>query len=232
MATVQRVSQRGRSRGRKSLAALGEELRAKRVAVGLSQLQVAAAVGIGRSTYTRIEAGRFEALSILVASRIAAVLGLDLSVRSYPGASPLRDGAHSARLGSALEHVAKPLKSAREVGLPTTDDRPYEQRAWDAMVTGLGDRTAMEMEMRVTDAQELERRINFKRRDDPVDGLVLLLADTKHNRQVLREQPGLFADMARMNFRALVGILAAGQHPPSAVVLVPSPTRKRGAASA
>jgi hypothetical protein len=167
-------------------------------------------------------------LSIVVASRIAAVLGLDLSVRTYPGASPLRDRAHSARLGSVLDHVAQPLKSGREVALPTTDDRPYEQRAWDAMVTGLHKRTAMEMEMRVTDAQELERRINTKRRDDPVDNLVLLLADTNHNRRVLRENPGVFADLQRLTFRELCRHLASAQHPPSALVLVPSPATPAG----
>src|SRR5688572_27911123 len=159
MPTVERVRGRGTTRGRNALAALGDEFRRKRLAVGLSQLQVAKAVGIGRSTYTQVEAGAFESLSVLVASRTAAVLGLDLSVKAYPGGSPLRDGAHSARLGLVLGLVATPLKTAREVALPTSAERPYEQRAWDAMVTGDAKRTAMEMEMRVTDAQDLERRL-------------------------------------------------------------------------
>ena len=234
MPTVQRLIQRGAARGRRALSSLGEDFRQKRLAVGLSQQHVASAVGIGRATYTRIEAGSYEALSIAIASRIAAVLGLDLTIRAYPGASPLRDGAHWARLGLVLDTVARPLRAAREVALPTTNDRPYEQRAWDAMVSGLGRRTAMEMEMRLTDAQELERRINSKRRDDPVDSFVLLVADTNHNRRALREFPAVFADLERLTFRALCACLAAGRHPPSALVLVPSAAAvvRRAAASA
>ncbi|HUQ63112.1 MAG TPA: helix-turn-helix transcriptional regulator, partial [Acidimicrobiales bacterium] len=84
MPTVQRLEQRAAARARKTLASLADEFRQKRLAIGLSQFQVATAAGIGRPTYTRIEGARFASLSILVATRIAAVLGLDLSVRAYP----------------------------------------------------------------------------------------------------------------------------------------------------
>ena len=78
----------------------------------------------------------------------------------------------------------------------------------------------MEMEMRVNDAQELERRLNLKRRDDPSDHFVLLLAATHHNRRVLRENPTLFPGFRRLTLRALTRILAQGQHPPDSLVLV------------
>ena len=78
----------------------------------------------------------------------------------------------------------------------------------------------MELEMRVTDAQELERRVELKRRDDRSDHFVLLLAATHHNRRVLRENPTLFPSLQRITYAALTRLLAAGTHPPDCLVLV------------
>ncbi len=80
--------------------------------------------------------------------------------------------------------------------------------------------------MRLHDAQALERRLNLKRRDDPVDSFVLLLADTRHNRRVLAEHPQLFVDLPRLPVRVLTACMAAGQHPPSCLALVPSPAHQ------
>ena len=84
----------------------------------------------------------------------------------------------------------------------------------------------MEMEMRIRDAQALERRMELKWRDDPVDSLVLLVADTKHNREILRGHPNLFPRLARLTYRELIRQLRAARHPPTALVLVPSPSKK------
>lgn len=88
---------------------LGDEFRDKRVAIGMSQQQVAAAAGISRLSYLRIERGRMQNLRIVTASRIAALLGLDLSLRAYPGAGPMRGAAHAARLMKVLSQVGTPL---------------------------------------------------------------------------------------------------------------------------
>jgi transcriptional regulator with XRE-family HTH domain len=186
---------------------------------------VATAAGISRSTYTRIEGGIYAPLSIVVASRIAAVLGLDLSVRVYPGAEALRDAAQVARLALVLDQVGAPLAYRTELALPPSEASPFEQRAWDAELTGDGERTTMEMEIRLSDAQALERRMNLKRRDDPADHFVLLVADTHHNRRVLRDFPDLFPELVRLSFNAFVKSLASGRHPPSSLVLVPAPPR-------
>lgn len=227
MATVERLVERGTRRGRKALATLGEEFRDKRVAIGLSQQLVADAAGISRSTYTRIEAGKLHSLSVLIANLVAAVLGLDLGMRTFPGPNALRDGAQAAHLARVLDNVGAPLTSRTEVVLPQRPDQPFEQRAWGAQVTGLGRRTAFEMEMRVHDAQATERRINLKARDDPVDNLVVLIADTHANRRVLKENPGLFPELARLTYATLTKLLRAGQHPPSCLVLVGPPPAPR-----
>ena len=88
------------------------------------------------------------------------------------------------------------------------------------MILGAGRRTGVELEMRLRDAQAAERRINLKRRDDPVDGFLLLIADTRTNRRVLREFPDLFGDLARLRQRTVIAALEAGEHPPTGLLLV------------
>lgn len=220
MPTVERLRERGTKRGQRVLATLADEFREKRLAVGLSQREVAEAAGLSRPTVTRIEAAALKHLSIRDASQVAAVLGLELSVRAFPGPEPLRDAAHAARLARVLAHVSAPLTYRTEVPLPQHPDRPMEQRAWDALVSGSDRRTAIEMEMRLRDSQALERRYEIKRRDDPVDNFVLLVADTHGNRRLLSDMPTLFPELRRMTFRELTMLLGAGLHPPSAMALV------------
>ena len=157
-------------------------------------------------------------LSIVEASRIAGILGLDLSVRLYPGQGPLRDEAHSSRLSRVLEHVRPPFRYRTEVPLPA-QPLHSELRAWDAMITGAGRRTAVELEMRLRDGQALERRVALKRRDDPTDEFVLIVADTHGNRRVLASSPGLFADLPRLGPSRVTAALEAGRHPPTSLIV-------------
>jgi hypothetical protein len=83
-----------------------------------------------------------------------------------------------------------------------------------------GRRTAVELEMRIRDAQAVERRIELKRRDDTTDGFILLVADTRANRRVLCELPALFADLPRLRKATVFKSLEAGRHPPSGIVLI------------
>lgn len=168
---------------------------------------------------SRIEGGKVPRLSIMEASRIATVLGLDLSVRAYPGGSPVRNSAHAERLRRVIDRVHAPLTCRTEVPLPAGPGRP-DQRAWDALIVGSGQRTGIELEMRLRDGQAVERRINLKRRDDPVDRFLLLVADTRTNRRVLRERPDLFPELPRLRSAAVIDALRAGEHPPSGLLLV------------
>lgn len=217
--TTERAYDRGTRRGAGHLRTLGEEFREKRLAVGVSQQIVARGAALSQSWYSEVEAGTAIAFTIVDAARVASVLGLDLSVRVYPGGSPLRDAAHSERLMRFLKHVRTPLSYRLEVPLPALPDRP-EQRAWDAMILGGGKRSAIELEMRLRDGQALERRINLKRRDDPTEGFVLLVADTRTNRRILAERPDLFDDLPRLRPSRVHAALVSGQHPPSGILLV------------
>ena len=216
---MQRLHSEGRRRGLRALVQIADEFRERRLSLALTQQQVAEAIGISRSVYSRIEGGQCHSLGVIRASQVGRVLGLDVVVRAYPGPPPLRDAGQFKRLDRVLSMVSQPLSSAREVPLPWRPDGPPEQRAWDAMISGLGKRTGVEMEMRLRDAQALERRIRLKMRDDPVDAVLLLVADTRSNRQVLRAGSPLLG-LPRLTLSALTKILRAGQHPPSGIVLV------------
>jgi transcriptional regulator with XRE-family HTH domain len=152
MPSVERLVDIGTRRASRSLVSLGDEFRNRRVSIGISQQIVADAARVSRSSYVLIEQGRMSSLSIAAASRVAAVLGLELAVRAYPGPSPLREVAHAKRLARVLEHVSHPLSYRTEVALPQLPGR-IEQRAWDALISGVGRRTGVEMEMRIRDAQ-------------------------------------------------------------------------------
>lgn len=199
---------------------LAEEWREARIAAGLSQQEVADGAHIARSYYSRIERGKVASLSILVAARISAVLGLDMWFRTYPGGTARRDAAHGARLQRVLNNTRPPLGSRTEVGLPQRADQPTELRAWDAVLYGGGERTAIEMEMRIRDGQALERRLALKRRDDQVDHFLLVLADTRTNRQVIAEDPELFAPLTRLRTATVLKILREGRHPPSGFIFI------------
>jgi len=198
---------------------VGEDFRERRLSLGTSQDHVARACRLSRSRYCRIEAGKIETLTIVELNRIATVLGLDASVRLYPGGAPVRDRAHSERLQSLLRHAAPPLTFRTEVPLPSADDR-REQRAWDAVLFGSGERTAVELEMRVRDIQAAERRLALKRRDDPTEHFVLAIADTRTNRQVLAVLGDQIADVSRVKTATVLGAMAAGTHPPSGYLLI------------
>ena len=118
-----------------------------------------------------------------------------------------------------LRQVRTPLSYALEVPLPALPDRP-EQRAWDAVIRGGGKRTAVELEMRLRDGQAVARRLNLKRRDDPTEGFLLLLADTRTNRRALEEHPEVFGDLPRLRPSRVYAALGGSAHPPSGILLV------------
>ena len=127
--------------------------------------------------------------------------------------------AQSTRLAAFLAHVRTPLRHRIEVGLPSRDGR-LEQRAWDAVLFGGGERTAIELEMRIRDVQAMRRRHDLKRRDDPTEHFLLLVADTRHNRRTAREFSALFDDLPTLRPSEVHRQLEAGRHPATGLLFV------------
>jgi transcriptional regulator with XRE-family HTH domain len=210
MPSKERSLDRGTRKARTILTTYGEEMRLARTEHGLSQRSVAAAVGLSKTQVGRVERGEARALSIFHAARIAAVLGLDLSVRTYPGGAPIRDAAHR----NLLDRFAAMLPSSAvwgyEVPLPIGGD----DRAWDAVARLLRIRLGVEAETHVRDAQAVQRRFALKRRDDPtIDCGVLVLSDTRHHRALLREHGDALGATFPLTKDELLATLAAGRKP-------------------
>jgi transcriptional regulator with XRE-family HTH domain len=216
--SASRAIHRGTVLAQRQLSSIGDELREARLSSGASQHHVARLCGMSRQRYARIEVGRCETLSIVELHRLAAVLGLSPAVRLYPGGLPVRDVAQASRLASLLSNAQPPLRFRVEVALPRVDGRT-ELRAWDAMLMGRGNRTAIELESRIRDVQALLRRIALKRRDDPTEGFLLVVADTRTNRRVA-QFADLLADLPRLRPGSVQAALQAGRHPATGFVLI------------
>lgn len=216
MAIRRRPADRGRDRGRQTLAALATELRTARLDRGLSSTVVAAAAGISRSQYSRIERGLVRSVSIERIATLLAVVGLDLSARAYPAGQPLRDAGHAALLGRLRARLHRSLRFATEVPFPTAGD----PRAWDAVISGPGWRYGVEAETRPTDLQALERRLSLKVRDGSVDGIVLVLLDSRHDRDLVRAHAAHLAAGFPVPGRRALELLGAGVEPGGSAVIL------------
>lgn len=165
MTTRRRRSDVGAARARELVATIGRDVAGSRTNAGLSQAAVAGASGLSRSRYGRIERGLSPEVSVAAICRIAAVLGLEASLRLFPDGDPVRDAAQLALL-ERLRSVCHPL-----VGWQTevVFRRPGDRRAWDAVLRLpprlMSLRIGIEAETRPNDAQALERKLALKERD-------------------------------------------------------------------
>ena len=218
MVTKERPVDIGSRRGRSIVLELGRELRAARLDHGLSQAAVARAARTSRSQVGRIECGDAVRVSIIEIARLLAVVGLELSARAYPAGPPIRDAAHVALLNRFRAKVAPSIAWRFEVPVGHLGD----QRAWDAVMLVNSVQIAIEAETRPRDVQSLQRRVAAKRRDDAgVSSVVLLMANTRHNRGLMVEcGDGFRADLP-LPAESILRALADGKDPGgSGVVLV------------
>jgi len=198
----------------------GREFLQARMNAGLSQAVVAAAAGLSRSQYGRVERGEVPDVSIQVLARIAAALGFDTSLRFYPVADPVHDAAHRALLERFRTRLHRSLRWQTEVPFPRAGDL----RAWDGAVTGFigtAGRCCVEAESRPIDSQALDRKVALKMRDGNAQIVILLLADTRHNRAFLRGGGSALRNRLPFDGRRALELLGAGVMPESnAIVLL------------
>lgn len=199
----------GAARARETLARLTSEARTARLIAGLGQADVAAALGISRSQYSRIERGLSLYLSIDTAARLFAVLGQELSVRTYPAGDSIRDAVHAALLERLHGRCHRSVRWRTEVPFPD----PGNLRAWDATAICPGCRIGVEAETRLRDIQALDRRLALKERDGGMDRLVLLVLDSRSNREVVRSHAEILAVRFPVAGGRAIELLAAGVDP-------------------
>lgn len=212
----QRALDRGTARGLSLIRAIGAEIRLARIQRGLSIAIVAREVGISRAELSRIERAKAEWVSVIVLARLCAVVGLDLAARAYPGGTPIRDARHAALLTRFRAKLHPSLRWSTEVPLPNAGD----QRAWDAMIRGEGWRYGAEAELNPIDGQALIRRLTLKQRDGAVDGVVLLLPDTRQTRLFRREFAALVASDFPVSAKVALRRLGAGADPGGNAIVI------------
>jgi transcriptional regulator with XRE-family HTH domain len=220
MAANDRLRGRGTRRGNDILVRFGNELREARISAGISQEELGRRLGMSGDKVWKIEHAKLNTLSILDAAEMAAVLGLDLSAKLFPSGVKVRDEGQARRIVRLLESVSSPLRYRTDVGLPQAAGGPTDLRGWDVVLYGHGVRTCIEYEVRLHDVQATIRRHNLKRRDDPSDQFLMVVADSRHNREVVRTYADLFADLPRLRTANVLKTLRAGQHPPTGLILL------------
>lgn len=199
----------GEARARATVARLASEARIARVGAGLAQYDVARAMGISRSQYGRIERGLSSDVSIRTASRLCSVLGLDLSVRTFPAGDPIRDAAQIALLERLRTRCHPTLTWRTEVPLEIPGDR----RAWDATISASSWRAGVEAETTLIDLQALDRRLALKERDGGMDVVMLVLLDSRRTRSVLRTAGDILRRRFPLDPKATLDSLAHGASP-------------------
>ena len=133
-------------------------------------------------------------------------MGLELRIQCFPAPGQLRDAAHVALIRRLLGRV--PSSVARQLEAPV---RPGDLRAWDVLLRIGTLSIGVAAETRIRDFQALLRREHIKQTDGKVDHLLLLVADTRHNRSALQEAGTLLTEAFPLGTRAVMARLARGE---------------------
>lgn len=197
------------------LSSIGDEFREARVSAGLSQNAVGQRIGRSHAQVSRIERGVVPEVSFQTLAVIASALGLDLPLRSFPSGDPLRDAGQLAVLARFRAAVSPRVRHRTEVPLGIPGDR----RAWDEVMLGRDWSMPVEAESRVRDTQALRRRLALKCRDARVDRVLLVVADTRHNRRAVRLAEADFREAFPLNGRRAMAALKRGDLPPASALV-------------
>jgi len=145
MVTRERRLDRARATADRAVREVGRQLREARFAAGLSLRELSDAVGISRSELSRIELGKSPQVPVRTLVIVAALLGIDLSVRGFPAGDPIRDAGQLRLIGRFRTALPPALSWRSEVPI----DAPGDMRAWDGVITAKGWQAAVEAETRL-----------------------------------------------------------------------------------
>ncbi len=196
-------------------SSVATELRDARLAAGSSQTDVAKAAGLSQARISRTERIERNPPRLDELARHAAVLGLRLSIKAYPEGVAVRDAAQLSLLQRFRVRLHANWTWQSEVPVAGFGDL----RAWDAVIRN-GCSIAIDAETRLHDVQALQRRCETKLRDSHVDRLILLVADTRRDRAVLREHRAALAITFPLDTAAVMKALARGARPAANGIVV------------
>ena len=177
---------------------LGDELAEARIASGVTQAEVADAVGWSPSKVRRIERGQRASVTYQEFAEFAAVVGLRFYGRLHPGNGRLRDAAQ-------LDMINRYRHEAMAAGWTCRIEEPLsisgDLRAFDLVLVAGRISVAHEFLSRVRDIQGQVRPILQKHRDAAMDSLVVVIRDTDTNRRAVREAGPALTDLFPLSSR-------------------------------
>lgn len=201
---------------RRQLAEVLDEIHERRLMSGGTQAQLAEAVGISRSLAGALERAELEDPGVVELARLAAAVGLDLSLRTFAGDAVLRDAAQVQLLNRLRTECHSSLAWTLEATVA-----PGDRRAFDALVGRRPSAAAVEAISRLRDVQRQTRPIQAKLEASELPAVLLLVAATRGNRVALREAGRQLQDAYPLGSRAVLAMLRNGEVPrQSGIVLL------------
>jgi transcriptional regulator with XRE-family HTH domain len=183
-----RIERAGADRARTLRLRISEDVRVAREDAGLSLRHVSRVAGISHSTLHALEHGRHDPTTEVLA-RVAEALGMDLSVRLYPGSGPLiRDHLQSAMLQALVAMLDDRWRATPEVWVR----RPV-RGVIDIVLEAPGSREPLVAVEAHSELRRLEQQVRWAQakaaalaeaRGRPAERLLLLRA-TRHMRAVV-----------------------------------------------
>lgn len=177
--------------------------------LGLTQAQVATALGVSRKWVSRVELRRAHRVTAAYLFRHAAVVGLKASIKFYPLGGALRDEAQLRYIRRLIERIGHAWRVQLDVPIPL----PGDLRAIDVLLSNAGCRIAVEVITRLRDLQAQIRAAQLKQRDIGADRLILVIAATHANRSALAEARGALLATFETETRLVLRALARGEDP-------------------
>jgi predicted XRE-type DNA-binding protein len=209
MANRIRSSSEARRRWDRLARQIGDQLRAARRAIGASQAQVAAAIGVSQSEVSRRERAHLRGVFGEALSIHAAAVGLKLAVNLWPIGGAIRDAAQVRYVGAFVARVGRAWRVTLEAPMAIAGDL----RAVDVLLAAGQIRIAVEVITQLTDVQAQVRAAQLKARDLGATRLVIVLAGTHANRSALAAASTSLASSFDLDTRRVMRALAAGRDP-------------------
>lgn len=193
---------------RRQLVELLDEVHERRLMSGATQAGLGESIGVSRSLIGTLERDELEDPGVIQLARVAAAVGLDLSLRAFPNSSVLRDTAQLRILNRLRAECHPSLSWTLEAPVA-----PGDPRAFDALIGRRPDAAAVEAISRLRDSQRQVRPIQAKIEASGLPAVILVIAATRGNRTALHEAGRQLRDAFPLGPRAVLALLRNGEVP-------------------
>lgn len=209
MPTRTRATDEARRAWYRTARELGDELRAGRHILVVTQAEVGRSIGVSQTEVSRRELGRASHLMGEPLAVHAAAVGFRLSVKLWPAGAGVRDAAQVRYVGAFVGRVGRLWK----VSLEAPIHLPGDLRAVDVLLVRGEVRIAVEVITRLADLQAQVRSAQAKARDIQATRLILVVAGTHANRRALAGARSALVTAFDLDTRQLIVELAGGRDP-------------------